>query len=204
MYDKSYFINLYNKNYEILYRFLCENIKQLLSPNSKILEFGCGNGGFIKYFEQNYYKFNSIIQTDIVEQEHIDNNRFQKMSMDDPAISRDPINLFDAILAFDVIEHIPNQGNMFNNVNHLLKSGGLFIFSTPNSDSFKKYLYSFIGKNWCGYSDKSHLILYDSYILKRNLKNLLSSVKIIPFSQFGKFIFRHNIGADYFLGICRK
>ncbi|MEZ7892949.1 MAG: class I SAM-dependent methyltransferase [Candidatus Wallbacteria bacterium] len=201
MYNQEYFTTLYTNNYDSLYNFLCKNIFNIFNSEYQIIEFGCGNGGFINYFEKNYFKLSNIIQTDIFHQNNISSNRFKLKEIDGNC---EDLPKADLIIAFDVIEHVLNQGIMFKNIFNLLKPKGTFIFTTPNSDSLKKFIYSIFNKTWCGYADKTHIILYDKVILKRNCQRYFSKTKIIGFTQINKIFFKHNILNDYFLVICEK
>lgn len=52
---------------------------------------------------------------------------------------------FDLITSFEVIEHLINPDNMLREANRVLRSGGLFVLSTPNLSSWLNRLYILAG-----------------------------------------------------------
>lgn len=63
---------------------------------------------------------------------------------------------FDLILSKHVFEHLENPKDTLLKVHDWLKPGGVFIMVTPNLDCLLKPLK---GKNWHGYTDKTHISL---------------------------------------------
>ena len=112
-----------------------------LSPDSMILDFGCGSGaqtyefldaGFrnaFGYEVQNYVKLRSPAD--------LDHFRFDPMprrpggfgSM--TAISW-PDNTFDVVFASSVFEHVVDQGLAYREINRVLKPGGSFLNIFPS------------------------------------------------------------------------
>ncbi|GAG82018.1 unnamed protein product, partial [marine sediment metagenome] len=77
---------------------------------------------------------------------------------------------FDAIIAFDVIEHLKKPENFLKEANRTLKLNGILIIATPNLDSFgnkikkyksspKKMLYENKSLEWYGCRDETHISL---------------------------------------------
>lgn len=50
-----------------------------------------------------------------------------------------PVNEFDIITSFEVIEHINSPNEDLKAINKLLRKGGLFYCTTPNFNSFMRY-----------------------------------------------------------------
>jgi len=57
---------------------------------------------------------------------------------------------FDIVLSIEVVEHIENHGSLFSEVQRVLKSGGHYVFTTPNILSLK-YRLGFLFSGY-GYS----------------------------------------------------
>ncbi|MBK5278516.1 MAG: class I SAM-dependent methyltransferase [Bacteroidia bacterium] len=50
----------------------------------------------------------------------------------------------DLVLCSETIEHLPNQHHLFVEVSRILKSGGIFILTTPNSSSLRSRFSQFM------------------------------------------------------------
>lgn len=134
--------------------------------NRSILDIGSGDATFLKALSQ--HKFNRYGL-------EIDRNltaSYKKEGI--TPISNDILThnfkkqKFDCITMWHVIEHIHNPQKLMQKVNSLLTKNGVFIFSTPNTDSigFQK------GKeNWFHLDAPRHFILYSSSSLQRLAKN---------------------------------
>lgn len=49
----------------------------------------------------------------------------------------DTLNKYDIITMWDTVEHIVDLNSMFKKIHDQLNNNGLFVFSTPNTDSFE-------------------------------------------------------------------
>lgn len=84
---------------------------------------------------------------------------------------------FDAIMGFEVLEHVPNLRRALSNIRGSLRKGGYFIGTTP-------YPYH---KN---YLDRTHVNVKYPYLWKQLfLKNGFSNVRLLPMS-FLPFLWR--------------
>jgi glycosyltransferase involved in cell wall biosynthesis len=104
--------------------------------DSKILDVGCNYGSLVFNLYNLGYKNVFGIE--------IDKNAIEKGKVFYPEISDNLIvhnankipfegDTFDVVLMFDVIEHIPDvESFLKNEVHHVLKKDGTFVFQTPN------------------------------------------------------------------------
>lgn len=108
--------------------------QRIFSPNSKVLEIGFGNGSFLQYSKNKKWE---IFGTEI-------NEHLVKAALGSGfnVIHSDNLrdygeNFFDLVVAFDVLEHIPQNElpKFINEVKRILKVGGFFIARFPNGDS---------------------------------------------------------------------
>lgn len=162
-YEKEYFADQYKNQYGKTYiedfdhikktgiKRICEingilRTKSISSP--KILDIGCAYGPFLSAAgERGWLPYGTDIAKDAVD--------FIRSKLLYPAVVSsfpefDPtsefgINKFDAVTMWYVIEHFPNLKEVLEKVSSLVKTGGIFAFSTPSAEgvSGKKNRMSF-------------------------------------------------------------
>lgn len=137
-FDESYY-SLFYRNYDLqnplrklaYYRTLVERaVESLESP--RILELGCAFGKFLRTLPSTWQLFgtdpnSSAINKGISEAHHV---TFRISSLPEIPFEGD----FDAILAFDVLEHVCDLERTALSVAHHLRAGGSFIFVVPVYD----------------------------------------------------------------------
>jgi len=123
-----------NKTEAAYYRAEISRTNYKFPKDSKILEIGFGNGAFLKYA---LYKNWDVSGTEI-------NEALVKTALDHGcrAIHTDNLssfqdNSFDLVVAFDVLEHIPQDALplMILEIKRILSDDGFFIARFPNGDS---------------------------------------------------------------------
>ena len=129
MYDKEYFESNYKMNNK-LYNFrkiqYTEDKKLILkhfrdSKEKKVLDYGCGNGNFLKLFNSQKYGYEFNQKAKISKQVKRLNEKevFKKK--------------YDLIIMRGVIEHVPNIRLILKKLSKCSKKGSLFyITATPN------------------------------------------------------------------------
>ena len=121
-------------------------VKNHIKQNSKILDYGCGSGEFVKFLRSNS-----------VNAYGYDPN--MKPNADDPANNlTDKQNWkkqnYEIIFLWHVLEHTHNPFDLIESLKkHLNKNGKIFI-AIPN---FKSYDSKHYGKYWAGYDLPRHL-----------------------------------------------
>jgi ubiquinone/menaquinone biosynthesis C-methylase UbiE len=108
----------------------------------KILELGCGSGDRTKLF----YDYSEVIGIDI--KNKIDYSRKNKFEflMSDATKLPFKDESFDAVVSFDVIEHIWNDKEFVSEAYRVCKSGGYVILGTPNRVRLSNRLMPLFGK----------------------------------------------------------
>lgn len=111
---------------------LKEVTSNLDNKNIKVLEIGFGNGGFLTYAREKKWDINGIeINDDLI--------AIAKEKGFNVYDSIDFFNdgIFDLIVAFDVLEHIPPSDiiEFVNTIKSKLKKDGCFLARFPNGDS---------------------------------------------------------------------
>jgi len=137
------------------YIFWKRKLKKLIR-NGTLLDIGCGKGFFLEYMS----KFYSIAGMDVSKYAILES----KKRLDNvPLCVADTTNLcfkseiFDIVTAFDIIEHVNNPKQMFDECYAILKPEGLIVLTTPNMDSIGRKLKQ---GEWFGYRDTTHVSLF--------------------------------------------
>jgi len=107
--------------------------KYISNQKSKILDMGCGPGEFLALLKEKNYA--DLYGTDILYRDALQNrlsaDRFFCMDLNKGAMPK-PDNYFDAIIAWEVFEHLENPYHALREAYRVLKPGGVFIISMPN------------------------------------------------------------------------
>ena len=189
---------------EIIFRERIFYLKQFLPPGSSILDFGCGQGIFVKIAKKfGYQAFGYDIDP--------------KATADFYSLKEIPNHFFDAVVCFDVIEHVDNPQKILKNIRQKLKPNGLLFLTTPNrlglaGRIIKNKFWGLVPqghKNVFTLSQmegllktagfkiieaKTNLIAW-WYLTKINwLNRLINKIVYLVFSPLKKLLFRLNLG----------
>jgi SAM-dependent methyltransferase len=106
--------------------------KFFLKKFKNAIEIGCGNGALIEKIIADY---KVGLDLDINAARLLNKSKVNFRLESIQSFASDPINneFFDVIFAFEVIEHFPNPLDFVIASKIILKSGGLIVGSTPNS-----------------------------------------------------------------------
>jgi SAM-dependent methyltransferase len=95
-----------------------------------LLDFGCGTGWFLEYARK-HYEIAGFEPTESLARFTSDLLKI-KVESDTTNLQN---NTFDIITAFDVIEHVSDPKETFQEFSRLLKKDGILLIYTPNSNS---------------------------------------------------------------------
>jgi SAM-dependent methyltransferase len=109
-----------------------------LNPRTRWLDFGCGNGGLVRYVRERAGC--RIVGFD----EGWIRDRAAAIGIPylDKAQLASCAQTFDIITAIEVLEHMVDPLDGLKQIRHLLKPGGLFFFTTGNAQPFRARLLS--------------------------------------------------------------
>lgn len=109
-----------------------------LPEGSQLLEIGCGNGFFLKRLKSQL-GLNPLgieLNTEAANAAREQGLDVLEMRLSDLAARQ--ATPFDAVCAFQVLEHVPAPLTFLQEALALLKPGGLLLLAVPNQDSFIK------------------------------------------------------------------
>lgn len=163
-YDYNYWVNAQKKGIspvQILYRLrmrgIVDEIKGLMPPGGRILDWGAGDGALMKLFREKEVDCWGI---DLYSKRPED-ERLISSSIEDVAF---PDEFFDAITCFHVLEHLENLVDSVKKAFSLLKKGGILIIEVPNISSLGFLLFK---ERWQPLEIPTHLNHFDIRSLQR-------------------------------------
>jgi 2-polyprenyl-3-methyl-5-hydroxy-6-metoxy-1,4-benzoquinol methylase len=151
--------------------------------NKKILDFGCGWGGFLK----RTIKAKSLAGVEIRKECIF----YIKKNIKKIMVSDNLNNLsekYDIITMFHVLEHIPYQIETLKNLKEKLKKNGRIIIEVPSANDFLLKLKKF--KKFTFWSE--HLILHTENSLRKILE--VSGFKKINIKYYQRYNFSNHLG----------
>ncbi|MBT5109342.1 MAG: glycosyltransferase [Rhodospirillaceae bacterium] len=102
---------------------------------------------------------------------------------------------FDAIVAWDVLEHVKQPFEMLEDVGRLIRPGGVFCFSTLDIDNWFPRL---LGKRWPWIMDM-HLHYFSGSLLRRWLDHAgYDLIEVLPYRHYASARYAWTKGADIF------
>ncbi len=109
---------------------ICQTIKRYLALPAEIIEIGCGTGHVASAIQNLGYIVDCAdLFPDALSfcQARNAGRSFFQLNIEEKVF----VEEYDAVCAFDVIEHIENDGLALNNMHHLLKEGGYAFITVP-------------------------------------------------------------------------
>ncbi|MCX6164391.1 MAG: class I SAM-dependent methyltransferase [Ignavibacteriae bacterium] len=193
--------NHLTREHKLIYKKISE-----ISNGGKILEIGCGFGFLLNEFpDSKWEKYG-------VEPSKFASNFAKKnfnINIHNGFLNFDTFesHFFDAIIFFDLIEHLKYPNEFLKIVKHYLKPKGIIVFGTGNISSINAKL---SGKLWSYFSSWEHISFYSPSSVKYLfLKNNLKLLKIDKLSYCGsnflnnKYFFT-NIFVIHFKNFLKK
>lgn len=153
-------------------------IAQAIGQGRKILDLGCRDGSLTRFYNAG----NQVYGVDV----DIEALSLCRTQLKIPVLLCDlneglPFKnaSFDAVVAGEVLEHLPYPWMLVREVHRVLKTGGIFVGSVPNAYHWRKRLRFVTGKDL--EEDPTHLRLFNQDILRRMLEEeKMNDIRITP------------------------
>ena len=151
--------------------------------NKKILDFGCGWGGFLKQITE------AKLLTGIELREECINYIKKKIKKIEVTNNINNLNdKYDIVTLFSVLEHIPYQIETLKKIKKQLSKNGKVIIEVPSAQDFLLSLSEF--KKFTFWSE--HLILHTEISLRTILK--ISGFRKIQIKYYQRYNFSNHLG----------
>ena len=144
------------------------------APSGRLLDICCNTGIFLAEAQKFFNPYGTELSTEAAGYARA-NFGLNNIQTEPDALISFPNNYFEAITAFDVLEHMSEPRATLDAIYGKLKPGGVLVFTTPNIDSAFARL---LGKRWHALLP-SHLFFFTpktlSYLLKTTGFELIKS-----------------------------
>ncbi len=151
--------SLFEKVYNFIKQYSFKNKLRLIKKYTKIseknnlLDYGCANGDFLKFINNNNIKGFGLEINEFARQYAKNKNNLSNI-FNPEYISNFENNKFSAITLWHVLEHIHNLDLILNEFYRILNKDGIIIIAVPNTDSYDCKHYK---EFWAAYDVPRHL-----------------------------------------------
>lgn len=152
-FEKEYFKDY--REQSIRWDFWADFTRKNLKKNAAVLEIGCAYGYLSRRLEADYRTYGLDISSHAIKVARTiaPKTKFYVMGAEKMRLNK---GTFAIIFCMDVLEHLKTPSKCVAECARLLLPNGLLVVSVPNTASLLKRLK---GKDWFGYSDKTHVSL---------------------------------------------
>jgi 2-polyprenyl-3-methyl-5-hydroxy-6-metoxy-1,4-benzoquinol methylase len=135
---------------------------------SRLLEIGCGHGGFLLEAQARGFQVQGLEYSSHAAREANAQLGASAVRVGSPEVECFLPAAYDAIAAFDVIEHLRKPIRALERLHSALRAGGVIAIVTPSLDSWSRRLF---GRYWMEYKSE-HL----TYFSRKSLRLALEDV----------------------------
>ncbi|NIP99069.1 MAG: methyltransferase domain-containing protein, partial [Nitrospinaceae bacterium] len=153
------------ESYRRQYRTRLERLEKYCPHKGKLLDIGCGAGFFLDAArDRGWTPYGIDIVPDFVRfaRDELRLSHVHCLPLEQTEFADD---FFDAVVLWDLIEHLPHPGACLREIHRILRPGGLVVLWTPN---VKNAVY--LKARWYGYTPTQHLYFFSPRTLARLLE----------------------------------
>lgn len=156
-----------------------------LKPGGRILDVGCGSGGFLKKLsERGYEAFGTELEGQAARRAmQVEGIKVKTGSLREADFDKD---FFDAICMWHVFEHLSEPKKAMEIISRILKPGGYLFLSMPNIESIQSGLFR---GNWLHLDPPRHLFFLAPERLVSVMKDFGFSVSRKSFFSLEQNVF---------------
>lgn len=152
-------------------------LSEWIGQAKKVLDLGCRDGELTKYFADK----NEVTGVDIdrkaldfVQQKLGIKTFWLDMNTEFPF----QMETYDVVVACEIVEHIYFSSAFIEKIHSVLKTGGMFMGSVPNSFRFRNRLKFFFGAEF--ETDPTHVHMFSYRQLHNLLSKYFTDIHIVP------------------------
>lgn len=135
-------------------------MKRRFAAGSRLLDFGCGNGLFLKHAIAYFDCVGVDISEVAVERSKQVAPEAEVMLGNEATLEQFADEMFSVITAFDVFEHVQEPEVVWREMHRLLAHDGWLVLSVPQAES---QMLAWRQQQWWGFEDTSHQWLISSW-----------------------------------------
>ncbi len=162
-------------SHDVIYQKVHEVIKTYGPAHGQFLDFGAGQGDFLKGMVKSAFKF-MYHGVDLMYSK-VDGVNWYVQDLNKKLQFKDA--QFDVISCIEVIEHLENPRQIVRDLARALKPDGLLVLTTPNNESWRSILSYVFRGHFVAFTDSS----YPAHITALNQVDIYRILKECGFSR---------------------
>jgi SAM-dependent methyltransferase len=192
-FENEFFMESFKKRVHIFLPRI--KLVQKYKPHGSLLDVGSSIGIFVEALNQSTHEFNITccdISLDACQRLEARYPDVKVFNLDYRLLG--DINKYDVMTMWDTVEHIVDQNELFSSVRDVLLPDGVFIFSTPNTNSFE----------WITAQENHVQILPPGHVNLMNIDSISILLNRHGFELLDHFTLNPSLDIDYVLKAARQ